>query len=65
LILFGVLFEKIGFALCAFGCMMLSGVIMGYKRYTLLVCVSAMSCACIWTIFTYVLKIPLPLGTIW
>jgi len=65
LILFGILFEIIGFAICSFGGMMMSGVIMGYRRIMFLACVSAISCACIWTIFTYVLKIPLPLGSIW
>lgn len=65
LILFGILFEKIGFALCAFGSMMLSGVIMGYRRHLFLCCISAISCACIWIVFTYILKIPLPAGTIW
>lgn len=65
LILFGILFEIIGFALCSFGGMMMSGVIMGYRRNMFLAGVSAISSACIWAIFTYVLKIPLPLGTIW
>lgn len=65
LIFFAILFEKIGFALCAFGGMMLCGIIMGYRRFVLLTCVSAISCACIWIVFTYVLKIPLPTGTIW
>jgi hypothetical protein len=65
LILFGVCFEKLGFAVCIFSAMVLSGLIMGYERYVLLCGISAALCACIWIVFTHVLQIPLSAGTIW
>ncbi|MCL1939676.1 MAG: tripartite tricarboxylate transporter TctB family protein [Desulfovibrionaceae bacterium] len=61
-VLYALLFDVAGFAVSAFFGMFSCALIMGYKRYALLGGVCAAACACIWALFTYALKIPLPAG---
>ena len=64
-ILFALLFNTAGFAFSSFVATTLCALIMGYKRYGVLLAVSAFGNGCIWVLFTYGLKIPLPVGTMW
>ena len=64
-ILFALLFSTAGFALSAFIATTLCAIIMGYRRFGLLLAVSAFGNGCIWVLFTWALKIPLPAGTLW
>lgn len=64
-ILFALLFNTAGFAVSSTLSTVLCALIMGYRRYGLLLAVCAFGNACIWVLFTYMLKIPLPAGTVW
>lgn len=64
-ILFALLFNTAGFAASSILCTMLCALIMGYRRCTILVAVCVFGNGCIWVLFTYALKIPLPTGTMW
>lgn len=62
---FAAMLDLVGFAASAFVCSSLCAAIMGWRRLLFLAGVNAVGCFCIWALFTYGLKIPLPPGTIW
>ena len=64
-ILFALLFNPVGFAISSVLSTLLCALIMGYRRYGMLLAVSVFGNGCVWGLFTYMLKIPLPTGTIW
>ncbi len=64
-VLFAVLLNTMGFGVAAFLCSTLTAIIMQWKKYPILLLVNAFGCLCIWVLFTILLKIPLPKGTLW
>lgn len=64
-ILFALLFNTVGFAVSSTLATVLCALVMGYRRYGMLLAVSAFGNGCVWMLFTYALKIPLPTGTLW
>lgn len=65
LVLFAAVFKIMGFGLSAFVCASLCAYIMGWRNLKTLALTNAAGCFCIWALFTYALKIPLPPGMIW
>lgn len=62
LLLFGVLVEKAGFFLCAFGATLFMLRVNGQKRWSYLLLVTILTCLGIFVVFNILLEVRLPLG---
>lgn len=65
LVLFAAILKIVGFGPSAFVCASLCACIMGWRNLKILALINAAGCLCIWALFTYALKIPLPAGMLW
>ena len=63
--LYAVLFVTLGFFIASVIGASCCAVVMGWRRYGLLLAVNLVGIACIWALFTYGLKIPLPTCPWW
>ena len=63
--LYALLFVYAGFYVSSVIGASCCALVMGWKRYGLLLLVNVVGIACIWLLFTYALKIPLPVFPWW
>lgn len=64
LLLYAAVFTTVGFFVSSFVAAFAVAFIMGWRRLPLLAAICALSMVVIWLLFTYILRIPLPTGTL-